>query len=83
MLIRKYAETVSQASFLSKEKIKGGFVFSPEVTCPSKTFLSRCLLGREVRNALLFVAGDCSVAGGPMQSVLGPAIPGHRGSDWR
>ena len=38
---------------------------------------------REGGRALLFVAGDCSVAGAPMWSELGPAIPGHRASGWR
>lgn len=41
------------------------------------------LQARETGGALLFVAGDCSVAGGSTQSGLEPAIPEPQGSEWQ
>lgn len=68
--------------------MKGHSVCSAEVTCPPKTCLSRCLCGSsvgdgEVGSGLPFVAGGCSVAGGPTWFELGPASPGPQGSGWQ
>lgn len=77
----------SQVLLLSKMKIQGHSVFSTEGTCPSKTFLSRCMLGWSAgergRKCVLFAAGGCSAAGGSMCSELETAIPEPRGSEWQ